>query len=222
VYVRSKRRPHPLLVSSIGMTTPGHDLDRYRRLRVIPRTRDPRIRSNARDAHGNPDLLADLALRWVDEAVDGWDGRAVVVCERVDRDRVAWCTDGQVELPPAGSGRGVPRLLPIVSAIVPVGERTFPENFNEPTVAALKATWLRQPLATCEMAPVERADARRMRRAGQRAGTKSSGAASGTLRAFFAFSYLRIFTASSSDAALVPPLKSTASSTAGVNEGRCP
>src|SRR5262249_50275356 len=53
------------------MTTPGHDLDRYRRLRVIPRTRDPRIRSNARDAHGNPDLLADLALRRVDEAVDG-------------------------------------------------------------------------------------------------------------------------------------------------------
>ena len=75
MYVRSKRRPHLPLVSSIGMTTPGHDLDRYRRLRVIPRTRDPRIRSNARDAHGNPDLLADLALRWVDEAVDGWFGR---------------------------------------------------------------------------------------------------------------------------------------------------
>ena len=36
MYVRSKRRPHLLLVSSIGMTTPGHDLDRYRRLRVIP------------------------------------------------------------------------------------------------------------------------------------------------------------------------------------------
>ena len=52
------------------MTTPGHDLDRYRRLRVIPRTRDPRIRSNARDAHGNPDLLADLALRWVDVQSD--------------------------------------------------------------------------------------------------------------------------------------------------------
>jgi len=30
VYVRSKRGPHLLLVSSLGMTTPGHDLDRYR------------------------------------------------------------------------------------------------------------------------------------------------------------------------------------------------
>jgi hypothetical protein len=48
VYVRSKRGPHLLLVSSIGMTTPGHDLDRHRRLRVIPRTRDPRIRSQGR------------------------------------------------------------------------------------------------------------------------------------------------------------------------------
>src|SRR5262249_28167463 len=54
------------------MTTPGHDLDRYRRLRVIPRTRDPRIRSNARDAHGNPDLLADLALRrWMKPSTGG-------------------------------------------------------------------------------------------------------------------------------------------------------
>ena len=84
MYVRSKRRPHLLLVSSIGMTTPGHDLDRYRRLRVIPRTRDPRIRSNARDAHGNPDLLADLALRWVDEAVDGWFERAGRRVARID------------------------------------------------------------------------------------------------------------------------------------------
>src|SRR5262245_62083875 len=33
--VRSKRGPHLLLVSSIGMTTPGHGLDRYRRLQVI-------------------------------------------------------------------------------------------------------------------------------------------------------------------------------------------
>src|SRR5215470_1924485 len=66
------------------MTTPGHDLDRYRRLRVIPRTRDPRIRSDARDAHGNPDLLADLALRWVDEAVDGWFERAGRRVARVD------------------------------------------------------------------------------------------------------------------------------------------
>ena len=31
MYVRSKRGPHLLLVSSIGITTPGHDLDRYRR-----------------------------------------------------------------------------------------------------------------------------------------------------------------------------------------------
>src|SRR5262249_29189797 len=67
------------------MTTPGHDLNRYRRLRVIPRTRDPRIRSNARDAHGNPDLLADLALRWVDEAVDGWFERAGRRVARIDR-----------------------------------------------------------------------------------------------------------------------------------------
>jgi len=63
VYVRSKRGPHLLLVPSIGMTTPGHDLDCYRRLRVIPRTRDPRIRSNARDAHGNPDLVAAPTIK---------------------------------------------------------------------------------------------------------------------------------------------------------------
>src|SRR5215471_8921356 len=83
----SKRGPHLLLVSSIGMTTPGHDLDRYRRLQVIPRTRDPRIRSNARDAHGNPDLLADLALRRLNEAIDGWferSGRRVVHVVRVE------------------------------------------------------------------------------------------------------------------------------------------
>ena len=84
MYVWSKHGPNPLLVSSIGMTTPGHDLDRYRRLRVIPRTRDPRIRSNARDAHGNPDLLADLALRRVDEAVDGWFERAGRRVARID------------------------------------------------------------------------------------------------------------------------------------------
>src|SRR6516162_5246180 len=34
-----KAWPHLLLVSSIGMTTRGHELDRYRRLRVIPRVK---------------------------------------------------------------------------------------------------------------------------------------------------------------------------------------
>ena len=80
------------------MTTPGHDLDRYRRLRVIPRTRDPRIRSNARDAHGNPDLLAYLALRRVNEAVDGWFERSGRRVARIDAAGVEPAGDARDEL----------------------------------------------------------------------------------------------------------------------------
>src|SRR5262252_1690120 len=106
------------------MNTPGHDLDRYRRLRVIPRTRDPRIRSNARDAHGNPDLLADLALRRLNEAVDGW-------FERSGR-RVARIDGGGVE--PAGDSldrrkddEGHRGFLPRAWAGRPCGSKRSPQ-----------------------------------------------------------------------------------------------
>ena len=64
MYVRSKRGPHLLLVSSIGMTTPGYDLDRYRR--------PPRRSDVLREGSAMGGLVGPILARAGGYAFDTW------------------------------------------------------------------------------------------------------------------------------------------------------